>query len=353
MQAAYICLIMERKTYIFLSLLIIFISSFVISSCEVEFDPNDDWKETTIVYGILDQDADTIFIRVQKCFVGKGNYIQFAKQKDSIYYKSEDLDVRMYAYFPWDTNGWDTTRAQKRYSFIYTESYKKPEGGFYSEVAPVYYCVTKNNMSADLVYRLEVRNLKTGNFVYSKTSLVADYKIIKPTGTAFGFPLVNGQNILIAGWYTRNNGVYGDMARLFQPSIRFNFMENGEPAYVDLDFKPKSNPYQINETEITYYIYSTDVLSQIKSKVSKRGAAVRSFFQDTPCFEIFIYGCNDALSNYISNNQTSESLVEKPLYTNINNGIGIFASRRLHIKKGYTQWDSRFEATIKGYDIGF
>jgi hypothetical protein len=40
---------------------------FMLNSCEVEFNPNSPWEETTIVYGVLDQDADTSFIRIQKC----------------------------------------------------------------------------------------------------------------------------------------------------------------------------------------------------------------------------------------------------------------------------------------------
>ena len=34
----------------------------VFTSCEVEFDPNEEWKAVTIVYGLLDQDEDTTFV---------------------------------------------------------------------------------------------------------------------------------------------------------------------------------------------------------------------------------------------------------------------------------------------------
>ena len=77
-----------------LSLIVFFLASLLmLVSCEVEFNPNGDWTETTIVYGVLDQDADTNFIRVQRCFLGEGNYIQFSSQKDSIYYKKDEIEV--------------------------------------------------------------------------------------------------------------------------------------------------------------------------------------------------------------------------------------------------------------------
>ena len=34
---------------------------FCMTSCEVEFDPNEDWKSVTVSYGVLDHDRDTTF----------------------------------------------------------------------------------------------------------------------------------------------------------------------------------------------------------------------------------------------------------------------------------------------------
>ena len=75
---------------------------FCMTSCEVEFNPNEDWKSVTVIYGVLDQDSDTTFLRIQKGFLGSGNYIEFAKERDSIYYKPEEIDVFMVSYYPWD-----------------------------------------------------------------------------------------------------------------------------------------------------------------------------------------------------------------------------------------------------------
>ena len=63
-------------------LLFLFLMVLCFVSCEVEFDPNADWKATTVVYGVLDQDSDTTFVRVQKGFLGNGNYLDYAKERD-------------------------------------------------------------------------------------------------------------------------------------------------------------------------------------------------------------------------------------------------------------------------------
>lgn len=332
----------------------ILISVIGITSCEVEFNPNDDWKETTIVYGVLDQDADTNFIRIQKCFVGDGNYIEFSKQKDSIYYKSDELEVKMYGFYTSDTVGWNIRNAHDSCTFTYTESYNKPQGGFYSEIAPIFFTTHKLNPIFNY-YHLVIRNLKTGNIVTAHTKLVADYKVTAPSGTAFGFNFSSlyKQNIMTCKWTSMTTGAKGEIARLFQPNIRFNFMENGEPAYINIDFSTTINPYTDGDRSISYIIFEKEVLSQIVSKIKLRGQANRSFVFDTPAFEIYVYGCAANLHNYINNNAPIVSLTERPVFTNIKNGVGIFSSRRLYIHKGYTNWTAAFQAEIEASGIGF
>ncbi|MFA7082366.1 MAG: hypothetical protein WC135_07120 [Bacteroidales bacterium] len=334
---------------------ILFIASLIgFVSCDVEFNPNGDWTETTIIYGVLDQDADTNFIRVQKCFLGEGNYIQFAKEKDSIYYKQDEIEVSIYGFYDWETSGWDIAKAKQTIHLNYTENYSKPDsGGFYSETAPIYFTTTKLN--PEFTYYLIVKNIKTGNITTSNTKLVADYKVIGPSGTSFGFNYnqTYNANVLTCQWINMNATAQGEMARSFQPCIRFNFMENGTPAYVNINFIPTPNLYIEPEKQIDYKIFETDVLFQIKTEVKKRGSAIRSFMIDSHSFEIYVYGSGASLKEYIDNNAPLVSLTEKPLYSNIENGTGIFSSRRLHIKKGYTEWPDILQQTIKSYDIGF
>lgn len=337
-----------------LSLIVFFLASLLmLVSCEVEFNPNGDWTETTIVYGVLDQDADTNFIRVQRCFLGEGNYIQFSSQKDSIYYKKDEIEVSMYGFYDWETSGWDTTNAKQSIHFNYTEEYSKPEGEFYSDMSPIYYSTKKLNPI--FTYYLIIRNKATGNITTANTKLVADYKVIGPSGTAFGFNYnsVFFTNVLTCQWVSMNPGVEGKMSKSFQPSIRFNFMEDGRPAHININFSSIPNPFTAHDKQIDYRIFETDVLFQIKSQIEKRGSAARSFMKDTPSFEIFIYGAGDYLTEYIDNNVQEVSLTEKPVYTNIENGIGVFSSRRLHIKKSYTDWAPGLQKIIEDYGIGF
>lgn len=342
---------MKHKLTLLFALII---SIFTLNSCDVEFDPNGKWQETTIVYGILDQDADTNFIRVQKCFLGEGNYIEFAKQKDSIYYRQDELEVSMYGFYEWESSGWDTiNNARKKIYLNYTESYTKPEGGFYSEIAPIYY--TTERLHPDFIYYLVIKNLKTGNVVTSTTKLVANYVVNEPSNSMFEFkysPTLK-QNQILCKWINQSINAKGVMGRLYQPAIKFNFLENGQEEHIFINFSTISNPFFDADRTISYIATEREFLSQIKEKIGKRGVAERKFLLDEPTFELYVYACNEELKAYMENNTPEVSLSERPIYTNINNGVGIFASRRLHIKRSYTTWKEAVEFAIEDLDLGF
>jgi hypothetical protein len=69
-----------------ISLLLIFTAFLIFTSCETDFDVNADWKETTVVYGLLDQSIDTQSVIIYKAFLGNESAYVLAQEADSIYY---------------------------------------------------------------------------------------------------------------------------------------------------------------------------------------------------------------------------------------------------------------------------
>ena len=61
------------------------------TQCKNEFEVNDDWKDITVVYGLLNQTEDTNYIRVTKGFLGNEDANIMAHIKDSLYYKNVDV----------------------------------------------------------------------------------------------------------------------------------------------------------------------------------------------------------------------------------------------------------------------
>ena len=76
---------MKKLTFLFL------LSSILFSSCETDFNVNADWQEVTVVYGLLDQNEDKQYIRINKAFLGNADAFIMASVADSINYNPNNL----------------------------------------------------------------------------------------------------------------------------------------------------------------------------------------------------------------------------------------------------------------------
>ena len=65
-------------------------------ACETDFEVNANWKEVTVVYGLLDQSQQQQYIKINKAYLGEGDALQMASVADSINYNPVDLVVKIY-----------------------------------------------------------------------------------------------------------------------------------------------------------------------------------------------------------------------------------------------------------------
>src|ERR1022692_5127436 len=75
------------KNYLKLVLIVAVFSA--LFSCKNTLDINAPWKETTVVYGLLDPNAPIQYIKINKAFLGNGNEMAYAKIADSINYGNQ------------------------------------------------------------------------------------------------------------------------------------------------------------------------------------------------------------------------------------------------------------------------
>lgn len=314
----------------------------VFTSCEVEFDPNEEWKAVTIVYGLLDQDEDTTFVRVQKGFLGSGNYLDFSKEKDSIYYKPEDIDVFMVSHYFWESD--DIVR--DTFWFNYTESYQKEDGDFYSGNTPLYYCVTKGRLNhteaMKQTYKIVVRNKKTGEETTASTRLIGDYDIVTP-GSYMQFQNRAGKQILNCQWYNINSYAasnnQGVVAKMYQPIIRFYYKNDGKETFSDITFATQLCKNTYPGVLMSFNLELDFLLDGLKKELTGKNC---SKTDRASWFELYILSCDLNLYEYYSySRQESMQLVDKPIYTNVNDGYGLFAARRQSIKMRFTYIDEK------------
>lgn len=325
-----------KKLFLLIGL---FISVISFVSCDVEFSPNEEWSEQMMVYGVLDQDDDTTFVRIQKVFLGSGNALEYAKEKDSVYYPEDALDVKMYSYYINDTN-----TVVDVFNFD-CKMVQKDDGDFFGGMVPLYYSVTKNRLSSDKYYRLEIINKNTGTKVTASTYLIADYSIHTNN---FTFNENAGTRMSVKWTSVDKDGLIQNViAKRFQVNVRFNYRKEAQIHHVDIPLIAKTNEkygYAVLEGRV----FKDDIVSYLKERL--QGVAGISWYDAAP-FEINVMACDREMFDYISINNASENTLNyKPAYTNINGGFGLFASRRTHISKSYStpQVDQDLRTKLNG-----
>ena len=82
---------------ILLYLFSFFVSGMMLYSCSTDVDLYADYKDITVVYGLLDSGKDTNYIKINKAFLGPGNALDIALIDDSCNYPGK-LDAKLIEY---------------------------------------------------------------------------------------------------------------------------------------------------------------------------------------------------------------------------------------------------------------
>jgi len=316
----------------------------LVSSCKVEFNPNASWKDVPSIYCVLDIQEDTVWARVQRCYLGEDNLYNYSHIFDSNNYKEGDIQVHLLAWQGVVNASQNfaitaTDRLVDRWELTYTEVPGKPDGNFSSEPQPMYYCVPgARTLKADssCVFELVVLKSATGDtLATARTAMVGfipltirehdtSENVVKyPNGARgkhFGFIPVNKQNEI------RWNAL--PRARLYQTSVRFYYRKGGDTLSILVPGPTVKNPYNYSEvgsTGLTQRMFLEHIAKALKDNTD-------SLF-NVNFVDVVIYACNEDLNAYMtSQNAQVTPGQEFQAYSNVEGGMGIFGSRRTHIE---------------------
>ena len=318
------------------------LTAMMMSGCEVEFSPNAEWKNVPVVYCLLDQDDDTTWVRVQRCYLSEGNIYQYGSCSDSINYPQGSINVALLAY--------QDGTLKDSIAFTYTER-DRDSGAFAYTAQPVYYALTKNKLRENYTFVLNVRNASDGKLLATTDPIVLIKKtnstlITKPSvrvqpggDTTGGF--VFGEGDPNTGRYCTIQWNLLENARLYQPVVRFYYEEGGIVRYLDL-FCPRVSS---SSSEVRY---SRDkFLSDIKEKLQDDTCAKHYI----PHVDIYLTCCSEELNAYIATSVTGTSInQEHEAFSNIIGGVGVFAARRTHLFKSMP-FDDNIQPGVGLYDL--
>lgn len=308
-------------------LFFILAAGIVFNSCKTDFDLIAPYKESVAVYGLLSQSDSVNYIRVNKVFLGAGDATGFAQIKDSVYFKPGELSVSVEKYF----NG------TKKQTYLFTESYEKPlsPGAFnpdqliYKSTQPF----KSDSAGKEFEYHLIVKNNNTGSVFTSKTTLVHDYTSAACTNIPSGcFLTLNNVNLAVSspGTVKIKFGTAVN-ARVCNFWMRFYYHDSlyaggVAPQFIDIHF-PNRKASTLLGGEVMDYSFGGDYYYKtIAGAIKDDPSVVRCRTADSVNFYIVSGGEELNLYNEI-NGTVSAFGQEKPIYTNIENGVGVFSAR--------------------------
>jgi len=289
----------------------------VLYSCNKKLNVNADWRDITVVYGLLNQNEDTTFIKITKAFLGEGDALMFAKIPDSSIYPGK-LDVRL--------EEWSGSSLVKTFTLDTMTLHSKEAGDsiFYYPDQLVYYWPT-GHLDENNTYRLKITHRNTGIVDSAITTMVHNFTVEEPDPFIKLVEYIPGHNFEV-----KFDQAYG--GKRYQLVIRFHYLETTPGGTVPKSFDwlvfnnlQIADPNEISPDPILQG-FSGDIFYTVVAGNIKVDPNVTSRTARTVDY-IFSVASED-LNTYMEVTEPSESIIqERPSFSNIYNGIGLFSSR--------------------------
>lgn len=283
------------------------------AGCENEIDINAPWQETPVIYGFLDVNKTTQYIRVQKTYQNSVDLTtaEGAQISDSLYFKDSTATITV------------TPSGGAPVTFTKVDTLPKNSGFFASDVNFIY----QANMVIDpsREYNLQVYSKATGKSYTSKTRIVGVTSMDKSGTTIFIRPYRNTNPIQFK--FTLPSGAY-----IYDAAIRFWYREypTGNPGAFKLkyvDFFYRKN-FLISTPE-TLLPHSSELIYHLKNVIEPASNVTREFQQ----IDYVVTSGSKEIKDIIDLSKPSAVIVQRKTdFSNINGGLGIFSSRSETVK---------------------
>jgi hypothetical protein len=306
----------------YITILFSFLSLILLFSCNNEVDIYDEnYKEVTVVYGLLDPGQTKHYLKITKAYQTEGSVIVAADNPENSQYAADELEVWVDVF---DANGY----YDKTFYFDTCLIKNKKEGDFYAPEQIVYESeeVVLNDENE---YELFIKNKNTGKMIDASTYLINDFSIREPFSgqTYLSFTGLFPQSVK---WNSAVNG------RLYDLTFRFYYTEvdgqNTSSHYVDWYIgKTRASHNNGGESMGIEYV-ANGFYSNLEANIKPPESDNIKRYSDS--IDLIINVADEVLTTYMDINAPSNSIVQdKPQFTNVTNGIGVFASRFKKIRR--------------------
>lgn len=301
----------------------------ILVSCKPDVNLTSDYRDITVVYGLLNPLDQNHYVKIYKGYLTKDNAVVMAGDLDNISYY-DDIEVKLIEHrqngevvsFPMDTvmlrsneNGFSifpTTQVLYR-------PVRNPNSHIPIEISP------------GRKYELVITNKKTGRVVTSETTTIDDMVFNIPMGSSQVVSTINinkddpwNVGFKIANWPKNAYAV--------DAYVTFRYIEQDK---VTLDTVHKS----VDNVHLTTgFVYGNEtsfkpnIICRILQENIEENENVWRYPDTYECIDIKLWACDQVYYTYYKTAQPSSSIVQDRVnYTNIHAddelALGFFASR--------------------------
>lgn len=306
------------------------ISALIVTSCKNKVDLYTDDGEHTVVYAMLDPNADTNFFKITKSFVGNVN--EYGQDYDANNYKYDEIEVKFSGVFDGDNHAQTVTLDTVSKWIPYDEN-----STFYSGCRQTYYYTTKTLLEGQ-EYTLNIFRKTDSVNISGKSTTINTFRYKRPISTQqLTFTDVTTTTNTVEWKFYDPATLYKTTAAYFEIDAYFHYKElmPGATDTVHHSIRwaiasGEADRFYTNNNNDFFYVarYAPAALYSILGsngylKNNSPGGVQRWFEK----FEFRIEAIGDELYRYYLATNSSSAIQDVPNYTNIENGMGILSSR--------------------------
>lgn len=302
-------------------------------ACKEKLELNAEWKDITLVYGLLNPNDSAHYIKLNKVFGGDGNAYTMAAVSDSVHYANATVYLEQ-----WKNGVKKSTIPMYRT----TEIQKDP--GIFSTLNNYLY-KAKATLDIESEYKLKIL-LPGKDTVSSSTRLVQDILVEYPNS----IQAISFTNYNVPFKCKFKSAKYG---KIYELVVRFHYDEintlTHDTIAKSIDWKQptKISAGSMGGENIQIDMSCEAFYSNLEAFIAQNQNVVRVPHRKT--FEFIIYAGGDELNTYIEVSRPSEGLSQdKPTYTNISNGIGLFSCRSVKTLSGMRLSETTNDSLSRG-----
>lgn len=329
------------------------ISAISFTSCETDIDVNADYEDITIVYGAINPTDTTHYIKINKAFLGETSALDLATNADNFTYAADEIAVSVEEY---DGNN----TLVKTHNIARTTNEVPKESGIFDNSTNVLYKFVEPNINRDNRFLLRIFNSELDKEITAETKMVKPIIVSTPKGSKFQF--WNGTVSSGVPVTKIVSATSGENIGRIEAKIVFNYIEHpltitGKPSL------EKSLKMSLGEVYATtsqgnelmeWQLEGQTFFDNIKSAIDPISVSDSLSHRELANISMEFSVAGTELHTYMIVSEPSSSVnQDKPSYTNIENGVGIFSAREFEMWESTIDPQSQNQVNIQNSTIKF